>query len=572
MYNQLKLNIMLRKVHISERNYTNWAWFDGFTLENVDCDIIPIEHKLFSDDIIEIKDNQVKLVHSSIRQMNYIPGILNITGKTFGRYKNKKIYQCIPDDKRVPIFLIPYEDKRESFHKHSVNYYVTFEFVEWNDKHPIGRLTNNIGSVDILNNFYEYQLYCKSLNATIQDFTKKTVDALKQRSEDEYIQFILEKNKNIEDRTHEYIISIDPPKTLDIDDAFSIKKINDETIKISIYIANVAVWIDALSLWNSFSERISTIYLPDRKRPMLPNILSDCLCSLQENSKRFAYYLDIDVENNEIKNTSFGIAMIKVLKNYRYEEKTLLEDNNYLWMFNMIQNLCKNVKVISNIKDSHDFINYLMVLMNSTCAEKMMDYKQGIYRSLTLNNMRDIPDNVPEDVTKFLKLWSCSSGQYSTFSEQQGHILVREGVESYIHITSPIRRLVDLMNSIKFQKLLGLCDFSDEAEEFYNKWENRLEYINTTMRAIRKVQNDCSILNMVTNKPDMLVSSYEGYVFDKIKRNDGLYQYIVYLHKLKILSRITARNNLNNYECVNFKIFVFKDESSLKRKIRLQII
>ena len=186
--------------------------------------------------------------------------------------------------------------------------------------------------------------------------------------------------------------------------------------------------------------------------------------------------------------------------------------------------------------------------------------------------MRDIPDNVPEDVTKFLKIWSCSSGQYSTFSEQQGHILVREGVESYIHITSPIRRLVDLMNSIKFQKLLGLCDFSDEAEEFYNKWENRLEYINTTMRAIRKVQNDCSILNMVTNKPDMLVSSYEGYVFDKIKRNDGLYQYIVYLHKLKILSRITARNNLNNYECVNFKIFVFKDESSLKRKIRLQII
>jgi len=562
---------MLRKVHISERNYLSWSWFDGFTLESVECDISPIEYKLFSDDIIEL-DEPVKLVHSSLRQMNYIPGILNISGKTFGRYKNKKLYQCIPDDKRIPIFLIPYEDKKESFHKNLVNYYVTFSFVEWNDKHPIGRLTNNIGSVDLLNNFYEYQLYCKSLNATIQDFTKKTVDALKQRSEEEYIQTILQTNPNIQDRTSEYIISIDPPKSLDIDDAFSIQMIDENKMKISVYIANVAVWIDALSLWNSFSERIATIYLPDRKRPMLPNILSDCLCSLQENSKRFAYYLDVDVENYEIKNVSFGVAMIKVFKNYRYEERDLLENEKYKWMFCEMQNLCKNVKIISTIKDSHDLINYLMVFMNSTCAEKMLEFKDGIYRSLTLNNMREIPSNVPEDVTKFLKLWNCSSGQYSTFSDQQGHILVREGVESYIHITSPIRRLVDLLNSIKFQKLMGICNLSDDADNFYNKWENRLDYINTTMRAIRKVQNDCTILNMVTNKPDMLMNSYEGYVFDKIKRNDGLFQYIVYLHKLKILSRITARNDLENYECVNFRIFVFNDETSLKRKIRLQII
>jgi exoribonuclease R len=565
---------MLRKVHITERTYNNWAWFDGFTLESVECSLTPVDLKLFTDDIIEINGENIKIVHSSLRQMNYIPGILNITGKTYGRAKDKLLYQCIPDDKRIPIFLVPYQSKKDGFNKHLVNYYVTFSFVNWDNKHPIGKLTNNIGSVEILNNFYEYQLYCKSLNATIQDFTKKTVDALKQRTEEEYIELIIRNNQNIEDRTQDYIISIDPPKSLDIDDAFSIKKIDDTKIIISIYIANVAIWIDALGLWNSFSERISTIYLPDRKRPMLPNILSDCLCSLQENSKRFAYNLDVEVDtlNYRIINTSFGISMIKVFKNYRYEEKQLLDDERYTWMFNHIQNLCKNVKIISNIKDSHDLINYLMVFMNSTCAEKMLGFKQGIYRSLTLNNLREIPENVPEDVTKFLKLWNCSSGQYSTFSDQQGHILVREGVESYIHITSPIRRLVDLLNSIKFQKLMRISNFSSDADEFYNKWENRLEYINTTMRAIRKVQNDCTILNMVSTNPEMLARMYHGYVFDKIRRNDGLFQYIVYLHKLKILSRITARNDLENYECVSFRIFVFNDETSFKRKIRLQII
>ena len=42
------------------------------------------------------------------------------------------------------------------------------------DKHPIGTLCNTIGSVDVLHHFYEYQLYCKSLYASIQNFKKAT--------------------------------------------------------------------------------------------------------------------------------------------------------------------------------------------------------------------------------------------------------------------------------------------------------------------------------------------------------------------------------------------------------------
>ena len=100
---------MLLKVHIKDRSYNNWSWSDGLTLESVECHLIPVEFKLFSDDIIKINDgNNIKIVHSSLRQMNYIPGILNVTGKTYGRIKGKLLYQCIPDDKRIPIFLVPY--------------------------------------------------------------------------------------------------------------------------------------------------------------------------------------------------------------------------------------------------------------------------------------------------------------------------------------------------------------------------------------------------------------------------------------------------------------------------------
>ena len=77
---------------------------------------------------------------------------------------------------------------------------------------------------------------------------------------------------------------------------------NNEQIgwRVSIYIANVFLWLETLDLWKTFSHRVATIYLPDRKRPMLPTVLSDTLCSLQENQNRFALAMDIyiDMEGN----------------------------------------------------------------------------------------------------------------------------------------------------------------------------------------------------------------------------------------------------------------------------------
>ena len=63
--------------------------------------------------------------------------------------------------------------------------------------------------------------------------------------------------------------------------------------RISIYISNVTLLLDNLGIWKSFSDRVSTIYLPDRKRPMLPTILSDGLCSLVQDKSRLAFVMDL---------------------------------------------------------------------------------------------------------------------------------------------------------------------------------------------------------------------------------------------------------------------------------------
>ena len=359
----------LYKAHIHDRAYSDWSFYDILNYQVNNLDINPAKFKLFSNDVFSVDDSGiVKIEHSSVRIVASIPGVLVLkSNKTYGRKNGKLLYKCIPDDMRLPSFLIPYEMKNVGFSKVFMNMYVTFSYTEWNDKHPHGVLNQIIGNVDVLDNFYEYQLYCKSLNASIQKFTKDTSKALKTKSHDAFIENISKKYPSIEDRTNQSdwkIFTIDPPGSADYDDAFSIKDMGEGRHHLSIYIANVTIWMDVLNLWESFSRRISTIYLPDRKRPMLPTILSDCLCSLQQNNTRIAFVMDIIIEEDEIKNIEYKNCMIRVTKNYTYEEPKLLENPDYNYLFDVTKRLSKKFKYISNVKNSHDLVCYLMILMN----------------------------------------------------------------------------------------------------------------------------------------------------------------------------------------------------------------
>jgi exoribonuclease R len=490
------------------------------------------------------------------------------------------MYKCVPDDVRLPAFLVPYELKYVGFSKAFVNLYVTIQYKDWTSKHPVSSLTQVIGQVNTLDCFYEYQLYCKSLNASIQRLQKETSKAIKEKdaTNDAFIETICA-NAGIESRIDWHVFTIDPKGSLDFDDGFSIKCLDNGNTLVSIYIANVTIWLDALNLWQSFSKRISTIYLPDKKRPMLPTILSDCLCSLQAKAKRFAFVLDIVLESDyNISSYKFSNCLIKVTRNFVYEEPDLLKNKDYTLLFNLVTQMCSKTKYIKSIRDSHDLVCYLMVLMNYTCAKEMLMKKVGIFRSALIkkdDTSLGLVDTsmVPDEVGQFIKIWNSTSGQYIDISANLDTNISHDllDLDAYIHITSPIRRLVDLLNIIKFQQAFSLHKLSDSATIFYDSWLRELEYINTTMRAIRKVQIDCNLLNLCFNSPDILEPLYDGYCFDKLERNDGLFQHIVFLPELKITSRVTLRDNLENYEKRKYKLFVFTNEDKMKKKIRLQL-
>ena len=359
----------LLKINIDDRNYESWSIFNASTLEPFSIpDFQPENYHLFSNDVFTLNKNKCDIIHSSIRLNENIPAVLLIAdSKTYGREQKpngRLLYKCVPDDIRIPIFLVPYEIKTMGFSKVFSNHYVTIRFKEWTHKHPIANISQSIGPVNLLDHFYEYQLYCKSLNTSMQKFNKTTAKALKDKAEehDSFISNLCKQYASIQDRTTWKIFTIDPATSLDYDDGFSIKKLPDGQTLLSIYIANVTIWIDSLNLWSSFSERISTIYLPDRKRPMLPTILSDCLCSLQQNMRRFSFVMDIVLDNDSnIISINYSNCLIKVFKNFAYEEESLIADSDYQHLLKCSKQLSLKYKYINNIRNSHDVVCYLMI-------------------------------------------------------------------------------------------------------------------------------------------------------------------------------------------------------------------
>ena len=567
---------MQYKIKIANRQYSEYTVYDNILLRPVELKINPVTHKLFDQDVFSVNDECIDLIHSTIRNVKNIPGVLVLEdNKSYGVHNKKPLYRCVPDDSRLPSFLVPHK-LNIGFNKHFKNKYIVFRYQHWDDKHPRGMIEQVIGEIGILNNFYEYQLYCKSLYASIQKFNKSTIQSLKHKTEEEYIEDMYNKYRPTKIETNG-IFSIDPKKSTDYDDAFSINKVlvcgQEIGYQISIYISNVSFWMDHLELWNSFSDRISTIYLPDRKRPMLPTVLSDALCSLQENRWRFAFTLNIifDEEGN-IYDTEYTNTCIKVHRNYVYEEPDLLESSDYKLLYEKVKLLNKKYNYYEKIDSSHDVVAYLMILMNYHSAKEMVKRKIGIFRSMTMGPSSPYPENLPKETLKFLKMWNSSGGMYCKFENYKSHDFL--DFESYLHITSPIRRLVDLLNIIQLQKSLNITTMSEDADKFYKKWtsDTMLEYINVTMKNIRKVQNDCSLLKICYDDKSLPDKEFEGYLFDKIKRNDGLYQYTVFIDKLKLVNRIVSRKDVEDKSIQKFKIHIFIDEEKLKQKLRLELI
>ncbi len=135
---------------------------------------------------------------------------------------------------------------------------------------------------------------------------------------------------NRADYTNEFIITIDPPDAKDYDDAISIKALDDGGWELGVFIADVAHFIPPGSpLDEEGKDRANSCYLPRLVIPMLPEVLSNGICSLQEQVLRYckAAFIRYDAQGN-VKGEGVAQVLINSKKRLTYLEAQALIDGD----------------------------------------------------------------------------------------------------------------------------------------------------------------------------------------------------------------------------------------------------
>ena len=556
----------------------------------------PLLNKLFHDDVVTTNEtNEIHVISSTVRD-NPFPAVLVLNGgKTFGRTitnsgkQGRLLYQCVPDNPHLPIFLVPYDIKPD-FSKVVKNKYVIVKFDHWHGSHPQGILDAVLGNVDEYLPFSEYQLYCRNLiklhDKAFAEFTK-AARQWKSKSDDEpWIRSHLANPAyKIADLTHiDNIVSVDPSGCEDIDDAFSIMRLpdlNQGLFKVSIYIANVPLWLSVLDLWQFIEgeNRITTVYLPDRKVPMLPTVLSEDLCSLKAGKLRYAFVMHAtfkvkedkgsegtegtdsprDLKGTfELESVTYENALINVKTNYTYEDKKLLKSADYILLKQIAASL-------DDASDSHEVVATFMKFMNSHCAETLAKMNTGIFRNQKGSTLNSVEGGTLSPCSTLNSaegrtLGPCStlnsafggilSATYGTINEGHAHL----GLTHYTHITSPIRRIVDLIN----------MRFMMNFDSIHPVKESAIEKINKMSKSAKKAQMDCELYSKVLGADPETV--YTGAIVDVDTDEFGRVTHTVYLEELKTYARVKGAVG------TLYKIYLFDDEHNLRRKIRVECI
>ncbi len=125
-----------------------------------------------------------------------------------------------------------------------------------------------------------------------------------------------------QDLTHEVIITIDPVDARDFDDAISLKKSDDGHWHLGVHIADVAHFVTPGSpLDLEAQNRGTSVYLPRHVVPMLPEVISNGLASLQQGNVRFtkSVFVEFD-EQGAVVGYEVANSAINVVRRFAYEE------------------------------------------------------------------------------------------------------------------------------------------------------------------------------------------------------------------------------------------------------------
>ena len=162
------------------------------------------------------------------------------------------------------------------------------------------------------------------------------------------------------DLTNIPFVTIDGEDSKDFDDAVW-SECNKKKTKIMIAIADVSFYVEKGDLIDKEAKkRGNSFYFPNKVIPMLPEELSNDLCSLVPKKKRKSVVLEIDLDDGKIKKFKFYRAVVKSIARLTYQEaeNIFLEKNKNNKLFSIVLNLFNTFKVLQENSKKRNKISF----------------------------------------------------------------------------------------------------------------------------------------------------------------------------------------------------------------------
>ena len=397
---------------------------------------------------------------------------------TYGKTKNNHIIYKAYDytieyhhlNNMLSYYLIPYNGKLKGkliiIYKTNNNYGTIIDII-------------GVASDDIVIKTlqYIYNIYRK--NSIIQ-FVKSASQLVKNDLENNITREII----------NSYVFSIDPDNCEDIDDAISFEHFENYNI-INVYIAQPIYYLSSNILKSHSLNSFSTLY--NKPYAANTNLWGDILThdtSLYENNIRPAYMVSYVINKTNLSCDDIRYKPVYIINKKQLTYDNCLNDENVLNCYNF-------TKLLSNINDTHEFINYWMTKTNTFIGTTFGSILNLPYRVITNITFNDMFNNISDTQVKNTFLYKKNQGAYYSLAESYHEQL---NVSYYVHFTSPIRRLID---TIIHWCITYSINFKDLDIDINN--------INMFDKLIKKYHSNINLLNMINKITDC--NEYEGWIY-----------------------------------------------------------
>jgi len=389
--------------------------------EEMETDVIVKADNLkyaFDDDTVRVQLFQSKSKTGRIE--GKVVEIIDRFRKEFvGRVELSANYAfVIPDFKKMhyDIFVAP-ENLKKAKHDDKV----IVEISKWpsHNKSPEGKVTNVLGKSG------ENEAEIHSIMAEFGLPFKFSDNLIKQANkiEDGATENEIQTRKDFRDIL---TFTIDPFDAKDFDDALSIRKLSNGNHEVGVHIADVTHYIRPNTmLEDEAQDRATSVYLVDRTIPMLPEKISNELCSLRpfEDKLTFSAVFELD-DNAHIKKEWFGKTVIHSNRRFTYEEaqeRIEKKSGDFFAELTILNELALKLKVerfmrgsinfettevkfdldekgkpiglkTKERKDAHKLVEEFMLLANKRVAEFVYKMKPGKIKNTFVYRTHDYPD------------------------------------------------------------------------------------------------------------------------------------------------------------------------------------